>query len=99
MEQPKKKSKKSAIASFIFGLAFWIPLLNLIFSFFAIYIGIISLKNIKKEPEKYAGKIFAIIGIILGSIVYITYLIGLALCLLTHKTICSYLGLPFLAEF
>lgn len=97
MEQPKKKSKAGAIASFVFGLTFWIPLLNLIFGIFAIYFGVKSLKNIKKEPEKYSGKTFAIIGIALASIIYITYLIGLSLCLTTNKAICGYMGLPFLA--
>jgi len=97
MEQPKRKSKAGAIAAFVFGLAFWIPLLNLIFGIFAIYFGVKSLKNIKKEPEKYSGKILAIIGIALGLITYIAYLIGLSLCLTTNKTICGYMGLPFLA--
>ena len=96
MEQPKKKSKTEAIASFVFGLTFWIPLLNLIFGIFAIYFGVKSLKNIKKEPEKYSGKIFAIIGIALASIVYTAYLVGLSLCLTTHNTICGYIGLSFL---
>ena len=97
MEQPKKKSKAGAVASFVFGLTFWIPLLNLIFGIFAVYLGIKWLKNIKKEPEKYSGKAFAIIGIILGSIVYIAFLIGISLCLTTHDAICGYIGLPFLA--
>ena len=97
MEYSKKKSKAGAIASLAFGLTFWIPLLNIIFGIFAIYLGIKSLKNIKKEPEKYSGKAFAIIGIILGSIVYIAFLIGISLCLTTHDAICGYIGLPFLA--
>ena len=97
MEQPKKKSNAGAITAFVFGLTFWIPLLNLIFGIFAIYLGIKSLKNIKKEPEKYSGKIFAITGIVLASIVYAAYLIGLLLCLTTNKAICGYIGLSFLS--
>ena len=97
MEQIKKKSKKSAIASFVFGLTFWIPLLNLIFSFFAVYFGILSLKNIKKEPEKYSGKIFAIIGITLGVITYVLFLIGLATCIAGLEIVCHSIGLSFLA--
>ena len=98
MEQKKKKSKRSAITSFVFGLTFWIPLLNLIFSFFAVYFGITSLKNIKKEPLKYGGKSFAIIGLILGSLVHILYIIGLTMCLSGSQSTCNNLGLAFLSN-
>ena len=92
------KSRKKAIASFIFGLGFWVPLLNFIFGAFAIYFGILSLKNIKNNPEKYNGKAFAVIGIILGALVYITYLTGLGMCLYGNKDICSNIGLSFLVK-
>ena len=44
MEKSDKKVKKSkirAIVSFICGLTFWIPILNLIFGIGAIYFGVI----------------------------------------------------------
>ena len=92
-----KKSKAMPIASFIFGLTFWIPLINLIFGVFAIYLGIRSLSKIKNDPDKYGGKAFALIGIILGAVVYITYLTGIGMCLTGYKEICKFMGLQFLA--
>lgn len=92
-----KKSKAMAIVSFLFGLTFWIPLLNLIFGAVAIYTGIKSLIMIKKEPANYGGKGFAITGIVLGSIVYITYITGFGICLSGYKEICKNIGLGFLA--
>ena len=95
--QPKtKKSKATAIASFILSLTFWIPLLNLIFGMLAIYLGIKSLTKIKKYPDKYGGKAFAVIGAVLGAVVYITYLTGLVMCLSGYKEICKFMGLQFL---
>mgnify|MGYP001565605404 CR=1 FL=1 len=88
-----KKSKGMAIASFIFGLTFWIPLLNLIFGALALYLGFKALNRIKGEHNKYGGKIFAIIGITLAAIVYITYITGLGICLSGNKAICSFIGL------
>ena len=101
-EQPKsdvktKKSKTTAVTSFIFGLAFWIPLLNLIFGFLAILIGIKSLISIRKNPDKYGGNTYAIAGIVLGFLVYATYLTGLGMCLYGNKQICTTMGLSFLA--
>ena len=92
-----KKSKATAITSFIFGLTFWIPSLNLIFGIFAIYFGVKSLTNIKKEPDKHGGKIYAILGIILGTIVYVTFIIGFGMCVSGYKLICENIGLAFLA--
>ena len=92
-----QKSRGTAIASFVFGLFFWIPLLNFIFGAFAIYLGAKSLIKIKKDPAKYSGKGFAVTGIILGAIVYAAYFTGIGLCLLGFKGICKNIGLSFLA--
>mgnify|MGYP001606492421 FL=1 len=92
-----EKSKGTAIASFIFGLFFWIPLINLICGALAIHLGIKALIKIKKDPMKYSGKLFAIAGIILGLLVYATYLTGIGICLLGFKDICKNVGLSFLA--
>jgi hypothetical protein len=48
-----------AIASFIFGLLGFIPLLGVI-------LGAIALEKIKKNPEKYRGKDMAVAGLILS---------------------------------
>ena len=95
--KPLKKSKLKAIVSFICGLTFWIPILNLIFGIGAIYFGIKSLISIKKEPLKYSGKWLAIAGLMLGALVWLTYLIGVSMCLYGNKIICQSIGLNFLA--
>lgn len=97
IQQIMEKSQAQAKASFILGLAFWIPLLNLIFGALAVYYGMMALKNIRKEPAKFGGKWYARIGVALGSIVYITYLTGAGMCLSGFKEICKNIGLTFLA--
>ena len=92
-----KKSKATAIASLVFGLFFWIPLINLICSLPAIYFGLKSLSNIKKEPLKYSGKAFAVIGISLGCLVYFLYITGIGMCLAGNESTCISLGLSFLS--
>ena len=91
------KSQTLSIFSFIFGLIFLIPLLNLIFGIFSIYLGVKALIKIKHQPKEFGGKWFAIIGIALGAIVYLTYIIGTMMCLSGYKTICKNIGLDFLS--
>lgn len=97
-EKAQKKSKAMAIASFAFGMAFWIPLLNFIFGFFAVYLGIKALLKIKNQPSSYGGKAFALIGIFLGAIVYLLFFIGFGMCLIGHGEICANIGMDFLAK-
>ena len=92
------KSKAVSLVSFAFGLAFFIPLLNLIFGIPAIYFGIISIKKIRQNPKQFGGKWFAILGISFGALVYLTYLIGLGMCIAGLKDICTNIGLGFLAN-
>lgn len=92
------KSRAASLASFLFGLGFWIPLLNLIFAIPALYFGIASIRKIKKKPEQYGGKWFAVIGIVLGALVYLTYYIGVAMCVSGNREICSSMGLAFLSK-
>ena len=92
-----EKSKATATASFIFGLAFWIPLLNLIFGVIAIITGFKALYNIKKHPEAYSGKWIAISGIALGAVVYVIYIAGLGVCFSGYKEVCKAMGLTFLS--
>ena len=84
------------IASFAFGLTFWIPLLNLVFGILGIYLGVKALIKIRKEPNKYGGKSFAVLGIILSTVVYVTYLTGVGMCLLSYREICKNIGLSIL---
>ena len=91
-----KKSKAAAMASFIFGLTFWIPLLNLIFGILAIVMGLKAIYKIKRHPESYGGKWLAVAGILLGSIVYMLSITGIGMCLAGYKDICNFMGLTFL---
>jgi len=91
------KSKATAVASFLFSLAFWIPLVNLIFGALAIYLGIKALAKIRKDPSKHEGKGFAIMGIILGTLPMVLYLIGLGICFIGYKEVCKSIGIQFLA--
>lgn len=93
----QKKSKAMAATSFVFSLFFWVPLLNLIFGATSVYLGIKSLAKIKKEPNLYGGRWLAIIGIILSVIVYLTYLMGVGMCVFGYSQICTSIGLEFLA--
>lgn len=92
-----KKSKGHAIASFVFGLFFWLPLLNLITGILAIILGVKALRLRKKNPEQFGGKWFAIIGIILGAIPLVFSVVGLIYCLSGFSDICANMGLWFLA--
>ena len=73
----KKTDKSSAIASLIFGLFFWLPLLNMITSAAAIYLGIRAILMAKKDPDHYGGQIIALIGIVLGTVPIALYILGL----------------------
>ncbi len=71
------KNKIIAIASFVFGLFFWIPLLNWIFGPIALVLGIYALIQIRKNPEFYSGNYFAIIGSFLGGLIILLNILGL----------------------
>lgn len=63
------KSKSTAMASFILGLISWVPLFNFVIAPAGVYFGIVAIRKIKKEPDKYGGKGYAIAGIIICGIV------------------------------
>lgn len=92
------KSRIMPLASFFFGMAFWIPLLNLLFALPSIYFGIKAFKKIRQNPKQYGGKWFAVIGIVLGAFVYLSYLIGFSMCIYGSGEICRNMGLAFLVK-
>ncbi len=96
-KEPLKKSKIKAVISFMFGLTFWIPLLNVFFGIAAIAIGIRSLIDINRHPDKYEGAGFAVAGIVLGALPIVFFLIGLGMCLYGYKQICQSMGLLLFA--
>lgn len=68
--QTQAKTDTFAILSFVFTLTFILIPLGFIF-------GLVSLRRIKKYPERYKGKAFALIGTILSGVVLAIYLIAL----------------------
>ena len=62
------QSKTTSHTSLVLSLLSWIPLLNLGIAPSAVYFGIKALREIKKNPEKYSGRIYAIIGIVIGGL-------------------------------
>lgn len=91
----EKITDVEAIMSFGFGLTFWIPLLNLIFTPISLILGIRSVMRIRKEPLKYSGTGFAVTGIILSSIAIIMISSGFGMCVIGYKEICESMGLHF----
>ena len=73
------KNRNMAMASFILGLFFWMPLFNMILGPIAIFLGIKALIKIKKQPKKYTGKWYAISGIILGWIPIFLWIVQLVM--------------------
>ncbi len=65
--------------SLILGLSFWIPLLNYPLSVLAIFFGVSALRLVHKYPDRYGGRIYAVIGIILASL---PVFIGLSILLI-----------------
>ena len=63
-----EKDRSLGITSFTLSLFFWIPLLNIFLGTLAVVFGVGALKNIKKSPSKYGGKLYAIVGTGLGSL-------------------------------
>ena len=91
-----KKSKALAITSFVFGLISIIPIINYLTAFLAVYFGIKSLRSIRKHPESYGGKIFAVTGLLLGTLVIISTLTGIGLCLAGFSQVCKSMGWAFI---
>jgi hypothetical protein len=63
-----RKTEKLGLAGFILSFPGMIPLIGIPFAVLAIIFGTISLKKIKRNPEKYKGKGFAIASIVIGCV-------------------------------
>lgn len=61
----ENKEKSKAITAFVLGLFFWVPLFNIFLGIIGVAFGILALKEIKKEPERFSGTVYAIIGVVL----------------------------------
>ena len=92
-----RKSNIKAVVSFILGLAFWIPLINLFFGAIAIIIGAKAMMEINRNPDTYSGLWLAIFGIILGAVPILFFVLGFGMCLYGYTDICKSMGLSFLA--
>lgn len=68
--------------SFWFGVFSWIPLFNFGLSFAAVFFGIKAIKLQSKYPNKFSGKWYAIIGIVIGATIFISSLIFLVIYLI-----------------
>lgn len=86
MKKSTKKNKKQAksnkdnsfaIASFICGLLIWIPLFNTVLGIMAVVLGVLAIKRVNKDPERYSGQGLALAGIILGTISIIFIVTGI----------------------
>ncbi len=60
------KNNELAMISLVLAALTWIPLVNFAIAPAAVYFGFKGLIEIKNEPEVYKGKIYAVIGILVG---------------------------------
>ena len=63
----KPRDRFYAKLSLFLGLGFWIPLLNFPLSILSIIFGISALRLAHLYPQRYDGRTYAIIGIILSA--------------------------------
>lgn len=77
----EKKDKTFAVASLVCGLLFWLPLFNLVLGPVAVVLGILAIRRVRNNPERYTGQGMAIAGIVLGAVSVIFTIIGLYITL------------------
>jgi len=80
-EYVEKKDKVFAITSFVCGLLFWVPLFNVILGPLAVVFGVLSIRRVREDPERYGGQVLAVIGVILGVISVIFTVVGVYITL------------------
>jgi len=73
----EQKDKVFAVTALVCGLLFWIPLFNLLLGPLAIIFGILSIKRVRADPQRYGGQVMAVIGLVLGVISVIFTVVGL----------------------
>jgi hypothetical protein len=72
----QKKDKVFAITALVCGLMMWVPLFNFILGPLAVIFGVLAIKRVRSEPERYGGQVIAVIGLILGLVSVIFTIIG-----------------------
>lgn len=77
-KKDNRKTEKLGLAGFILSFFGMIPVIGIPFAVLAIIFGANSLKRIKRSPEKYKGKGFAIASIALGCAMIVMNIIILA---------------------
>lgn len=75
----RKKEKDFSIAALVCGLLIWLPLFNVVLGPLAVIFGVISIKRIKNQPDRYEGQWMAILGIIFGAVSTVSLLFYLYL--------------------
>jgi hypothetical protein len=73
-----------ALASYYLGVFSLIPCVGLFLSILAIIFGFLGLSHSKKNPES-KGSVHAIVGLVLGSLVLLLHLAGIAFLLSTGR--------------
>ena len=71
-------TEKLGVAGFILSFLGMIPLIGIPFAVLAIIFGAVSLKRIKRNPEKYKNKGFAVASIVIGCIMILINIIIMA---------------------
>ncbi|MEI6900288.1 MAG: DUF4190 domain-containing protein, partial [Bacteroidota bacterium] len=72
------KTEKLGLVGFILSFLGVVPLIGIPFAVLAIIFGATSLKRIKRNPQKYKGKGFAIASILIGSAMLVTNIVVVA---------------------
>jgi len=70
-----RKTEKLGLAGFILSFLGIVPYIGIPFAILAIIFGARSLKKIKRNPEKYKGKGYAIASIAIGCAIIATYIV------------------------
>ena len=64
----EKKDRVFAVTSLVCGLLFWVPLFNFVLGPLAVLFGVLAIKRVRIDPERYGGQTIAVFGLILGII-------------------------------
>jgi succinate-acetate transporter protein len=70
------KDKVFAITALVCGLLFWVPLFNILLGALAIIFGLLAIRRVRENPDRYGGQGMAVVGLILGIISVLFTLLG-----------------------